>query len=58
MKTIVQCVCLLLASAAVMSFLLASTNKNFECMAFNVFVLITILIIIAIPCDTFWVFSS
>ena len=40
---------LLLASSAIISFLLASTSKNFEHMAFNVFVLITVLIIIAIP---------
>ena len=40
---------LLLASTAVISFLLASTSKNFEHRAFNVFVLITVLIIIAIP---------
>ena len=40
---------LLLASAAVISFLLASMSKNIEHQAFNVFSLITILIIIAIP---------
>ena len=40
---------LLLASAAVISFLLASTSKNIEHQAFNVFVLITVLIIIGIP---------
>ena len=40
---------LLLASTAVISFLLASTNKNFEHQDFNLLVLISVLIIIAIP---------
>ena len=40
---------LLLASTAVISFLLASTSKNFEHQAFNVSVLISVLIIIAVP---------
>ena len=40
---------LLLAGSVVVSFLLASTYKTFEHKAFNIFVLITVLVIIAIP---------